>query len=60
MYVDLIFCFVVISRFLRLDKGAETGTMASIHSMVWSITDETANAEDTVRFGPSTTNKVCK
>jgi hypothetical protein len=43
-----------------LDKGTETGIMATIHGMAWSITDETVNAEDTVRFGPSTNNKVSK
>ena len=30
--------------------------MATIHGMVWGITDETANAAETVRFGPSTNN----
>lgn len=41
-----------------MDKGTETGIMATIHGMVWGITDETENAEETVRFGPSTNNKV--
>ena len=54
-----MFCEIVISKCLRLDKGTETGVMATIHSMIWSITNETAHAEETVRFGPSTNNKVC-
>lgn len=48
----------MISKHLRLDKGTETGIMATIHSMVWSITDEMTNPDNTVLFGPSTNNKV--
>jgi hypothetical protein len=45
---------------LRLDKGTETGHMATIHAFLRQHHDEedNENGEDTVHYGPSTNNKV--
>ena len=50
----------VISNHLRLDKGTETGHMATIHAFLRQHHDEenNENGEDTVHYGPSTNNKV--
>ena len=50
-FLTLFILITVISRHLRLDKGTETGIMATIHGMVWSILDETIDADSTVHFG---------
>lgn len=51
--------FVVISNHLRLDKGTETGEMATIHAFVRETQGDIDEAADTVHYGPSTSNKVC-
>ena len=51
----------VISKNLRLDKGNETGQMATIHGFLRQThADDQVNqdAVDTVQYGPSTSNKV--
>ena len=50
----------VISNHLRLDKGTETGHMATIHAFLRQHHGEgdNVNGEDTVHDGPSTHNKV--
>ena len=49
-----LFFIQVISKYLRLDKGTETGHMATIHAFLRQEQDEEA---DTVFYGPSTNNK---
>ncbi len=44
----------MISKHLRLDKGAETGDMATIHAFIAQIHDDNDEAADTVHYGPST------
>jgi hypothetical protein len=48
----------VISKYLRLDKGTETGHMATIHAFLSQCREDVQNEEDAVYFGPSTNNKV--
>jgi hypothetical protein len=50
----------VISKHLRLDKGTETGHMATIHGFLSKGHEDAQDhqPEDTVHFGPSTSNKV--
>ena len=48
----------VISNNLRLDKGTETGYMATIHSYLRQQGDAASNGTDAVHYGPSTSNKV--
>lgn len=45
----------MISKYLRLDRGTETGHMATIHAFLRQDQD---NEPDTVFYGPSTNNKV--
>jgi hypothetical protein len=54
------YLYEVISKHLRVDKGTETGHMATIHTF---LSKGNADAhdhkpEDTVHYGPSTNNKV--
>ena len=48
-------CIQVISKYLRLDKGTETGHTATIHAFLRQDQD---NEPETVFYGPSTNNKV--
>ena len=48
----------VISCHLRLDKGTETGIMATIHGFLRREHEDVSNAKETVQYGPSTCNKV--
>ena len=50
--------YVVISCRLRLDKGTETGTMATIHCYLRNGHNDVENPENTVLYGSSTSNKV--
>ena len=43
---------------MRLDKGTETGQMATIHAYLRNANNDIENAEDTVLYGSSTSNKV--
>jgi hypothetical protein len=43
---------------LRLDKGTETGDMATILAFLINYHGDVDNAEDTIQYGPSTTNKI--
>ncbi|XP_027044929.1 uncharacterized protein LOC113672779 [Pocillopora damicornis] len=54
-YMDHLYKTKVISKYLRLDKGTETGHMATIHAFLRQEQDEEA---DTVFYGPSTNNKI--
>ena len=56
--IDNILLTVISSR-LRLDKGTETGHMATIHAFLRNTHGDTETPEDTVIYGSSTTNKVC-
>ena len=50
-----------LPRYLRVDKGTETGVMASIHAMLSMAQDDVLTEDegcDRVLYGPSTTNKV--
>jgi hypothetical protein len=53
-----VYLHVVISSRLRLEKGTETGDMATIHAFLRNDYGDVNNAEDTIQYGPSTSNKV--
>lgn len=60
-YLEHLYQTRVIGENLRLDKGTETGQMATIHACLRQTHgDGQANqdAVDTVQYGPSTSNKV--
>ena len=56
--LNLLFLSQVISDNLRLDKGTETGHMATIHSYLRKHGDAASNGTEAVHYGPSTSNKV--
>ena len=50
---------MLVIRFrLRLDKGTETGIMATIHGFLRKGHGDITNSAETVHYGPSTSNKV--
>ena len=57
MTIDLLLPSTVISQYLRLDKGSETGIMATIHACLRQ-SHEDIDASNTVHHGPSTNKKV--
>ena len=52
------FYYLMMSHCLRLDKGTETGKMATIHCYLRSGHNDVENPEDTVIYGSSNSNKV--
>ncbi len=45
-------------NYLRIDKGTETGVMASIHAYIKSKCGDMEDPTDAVIYGPSTSNKI--
>ena len=43
---------------IRVDKGTETGTMATIHAFLRRHHNDGVDPVDTVLYGPSTSNQV--
>ena len=43
---------------IRIDKGTETGTMATIHCYLCHQHGDLDNPVDSVLYGPSTQNKI--
>ncbi|KAK3712321.1 hypothetical protein QZH41_017256 [Actinostola sp. cb2023] len=58
--VDFETLACIISNHLRLDKGTETGHMATIHAFLrqYESEEDDDTAEETVHYGPSTSNKI--
>ena len=48
----------VIPKYLRLDKGTETGLMASIHAYLRRFDDDVVDPSDCIQYGSSTANKI--
>ncbi|CAH3159193.1 unnamed protein product, partial [Porites lobata] len=55
-YLEYLYESRVISQYLRLDKGSETGITATIHACLRQ-SHEDIDASNTVHHGPSTNNK---
>jgi hypothetical protein len=53
-YLEYLFESRVMASIIRLDKGTETGTMATIHAFLRNKHDDDMDPEDTVVYGPST------
>ena len=49
---------VVLPQRIRVDKGTETGIMATIHSFLRSKTGDLEEPTESVLYGPSTQNKI--
>ena len=48
----------MLPRYLRLDKGTETGKMCTIHAYLVDKLGLFADPIDSVVYGPSTSNKI--
>ena len=55
----MIFCTTrVLPKFLRIDKGSETGKVATLHAYLTSKLGVMEDPTDSVIYGPSNTNKI--
>ena len=57
-YLEHLFNSRTIASKLRLDKGSETGVMATMHAFLRQHHGD-MDPLDTVSYGPSTSNQVC-
>ena len=56
-YLEHLMEFKTISQMIRLDKGTETGVLATMHAFL-RRNDGDMDAIDTILYGPSTSNQV--
>ena len=47
-----------MASYIRMDKGTETGTMATMHAFLRRNNEDITDASGTVLYGPSTCNQV--
>ena len=57
-YFDFLYDTKKLPKFMRVDKGNETGKMATIHTALSDWLDLMLDPADSIIFGPSTTNKI--
>ena len=58
LYFDLLYETKELPMFLRMDRGSETGKMATMHTFLMSKQNILDDPVDSVAYGPSTTNKI--
>ena len=56
-YLEYLYDARQIASMIRVDKGTETGVMATMHAYIRQNHGD-RNAADTVLYGPSTLNQV--
>ena len=57
-YLEYLMEVKVMPAYIRMDKGTETGTMATIQSYLRRNYPDLLDPTDTVIYGPSTSNQV--
>ena len=57
-YLEYLYETRTISSMLRLDRGTETCTMATIHAFLRGNNGDMDDASDAILYGPSTSNQV--
>ena len=57
-YLEYLFENKIMSSYLRLDRGTETGVMSTIHAFLHKNHDMDVEPTETVIYGPSTANQV--
>lgn len=57
-YLEHVVETKVIAAMIRVDKGTETGTMATIHAFLRRHHTDVTDPMDTILYGPSTSNQV--
>ncbi len=58
MYLRYLFETKALPRFMRIDRGTETGKMATIHTYLINKFGIMNDPTDSVIYGPSTSNKI--
>ena len=58
MYIEHLLKIKLLSRYLRIDRGTETGKMATIHAYLVNKMGIMDDATDSIIYGPSTSNKI--
>ena len=58
-YLEYLLESKVMPSMLRIDRGSETGTMATIHAFLRrNNQDDLNDPVDSILYGPSTSNQV--
>ncbi|XP_013403271.1 uncharacterized protein LOC106168664 [Lingula anatina] len=57
-YLDYLYETKTIAVYLRMDKGTETGKMATMHTFLRSHHGDLDETTDSVIYGPSTSNQI--
>jgi len=58
-YLSFIYKSLQLPKFVRMDRGTETGKLASIHAYLSHMCGNSeTNATDFILYGPSTSNKI--
>ena len=57
-YLEYLYKSEMLPRFLRIDKGTETGKMATIHCYLIDYLGIMDDALHSIIYGPSTSNKI--
>ena len=57
-YLEYLMEARILARMVRLDKGTETGVMATMHAFLRRHHDDCTDPVDTVLYGSSTSNQV--
>ncbi|XP_028416829.1 uncharacterized protein LOC114541037 [Dendronephthya gigantea] len=58
MHIEHLLQTKLLSRYLRIDRGTETGKMATIHAYLVNKFEIMDDATDSIIYGPSTSNKI--
>jgi len=57
-YLEYLYQTRILPSFLRVDKGTETGVMATMHSWLRQNHNDIDEPEDSIIYGPSTSNQI--
>ena len=57
-YLEYLTEHRIMPRYLRLDKGTETGKMSTLHAFLVNKAEIMDDALDSIIYGPSTSNKI--
>ena len=57
-YLEFLYATQTLPRFLQIDRGTETGKMATIHTYLIDKLNQFCDPTDSILYGPSTTNRI--
>eukprot|EP00794_Sanderia_malayensis_P013103 gene13103-14447_t len=57
-HLEYLFATGAMPTFIRMDRGSETGTMATIHAYLHNKLNTNIDPADCMIYGPSTSNQV--